>query len=141
MIRRILSNFCVVAGVGLAIGLLAFAGWAFAQTSIHKNGFENKPGWTKGTSDGVFDELAHRIDDREPHNGQGSEYVELDVKTGKSIHYVYPTAKAPINDELRAGLWLRANRPGIQLMARVVLPSERDPNNLQYYLTTYLKGD
>ena len=26
-------------------------------------------------------------------------------------------------------------------MARVVLPNERDPNNLQYYLTTYLKGD
>lgn len=141
MDRRRSSRWCVVVGVGLALGLLAFAGYALAQTSIHKNGFETKPGWSKGSSDGVFDEIAHRIDDREPHNGQGSEYIELDVKQGKTIHYVYPTAKAPINEELRASLRIRANRPGIQLLARVVLPSERDPNNLQYYLTTYLNGD
>jgi len=128
-------------GLGLTIGFFVVAGWAFAQTTIHKNGFEIKPAWLKGAADAEFDEITHRIDDRDPRNGQGSEYIELNVKQGKSIHYVYPTAKAPISEEQRAAIWLRANRPGIKLMARVVLPAERDPNNLDYYLTTYIDGD
>src|ERR1019366_1422239 len=111
-------------GTGLTLGLLVIASFVFAQTSIHKNGFEAKLGWSKGGFDATYEETAHRIDDREPHNGQGSELIELDVKQGKSdgfIHYVYPVGKAPINDELRVSLWLRANRPGIQIMARIVL--------------------
>lgn len=138
------SRFCgslTRVGVGLAIGLLAFASWTFAQTAIHKNGFETKLGWLKASADTPFEGIAHRIDPLDPHNGQGSEHIELDVKQGKSIHYVYPTGKAAINEELRAVVWLRANRPGIQLMARVVLPNERDPNNLQFQMTTYIHGD
>ena len=133
-----------IVSVGLLAALLAFAGFAFAQTTILKNGFETKPGWSKGGFDTTYEETAHRIDDREPHNGQGSEFIELDVKQGKEngyIHYVYPVGKAPIADELRIAVWLRANRPGIQIGARVVLPSERDPQNLNFSLTTYIRGD
>src|SRR5436190_11205758 len=84
--------------VGFMLGLFVVAGFALAQTTIHRNGFDTKLGWTKGGIDAVFDEVAHKIDDREPHNGQGSEYIELDVKQGKYIHYVYPVGKAPINN-------------------------------------------
>lgn len=125
----------------LPVGLLALGGEARSQPTIHKNGFESKPGWIKGAADGLFEEIVHRIDDREPHNGQASEFIEIDVKKGESAHYVYPTGKAPIVDEMRAALWLRANRPGIQLKARVVLPKERDPNNIQYSMVTYIDGD
>ena len=84
---------------------------ALAQTTMHKNGFEAKLGFSKGGTDAVFDEIVHKIDDREPHNGQGCEFIDLDVKQGKFIYYVYPIGKAPISEELRAALWLRANRP------------------------------
>jgi hypothetical protein len=127
--------------VGLLAGLFAFASWAFAQTTMHKNGFESKVGFNKGGADAAFDEIAHKIDDREPHNGQGCEYIDLDVKQGKFIHYVYPVGKAAISEELRAVLWLRANRPGIKLLARVVLPNQRDPSNVQNVLTTYIESD
>ncbi len=130
-----------IIGVGLALGLLTVASFVFAQTAIHKNSFESKIGWTKGGADAPFEEITHKIDDRDPHNGQGSEYIDLNVKQGNSIHYVYATGKAPITEELRAAIWLRANRPGIQLLARVVLPNERDPGNLDYAMTTYIKGD
>jgi hypothetical protein len=135
------SRACGIAGLGLTVGLLVIAGWAFAQTSIHRNGFETKVGWTKGGFDAPYEETAHRIDDRDPHNGRGSEYIEIDAKQGKSIQYIYPVGKAPINEELRGGLWLRANRAGMQIMARIVLPNERDPNNVDYLLTTYIRGD
>ncbi len=141
MVRWRFSRSLFVLGAGFMLGLFVIAGFAFAQTTIHRNGFDTKLGWSKGGADAGFDEVAHKIDDREPHNGQGCEFIELDVKQGKSIHYVYPVGRAPINDELRAAVWVRANRPGIQLKARVVLPNERDPKNLDYRLTTYIKGD
>src|SRR5438552_5350835 len=100
-------------GLGLTIGLLVSAGWAFAQTSVHRNGFETKTGWTKGGFDAPYEEIAHKIDDRDPHTGRGSEYIEIDAKQGKDIQYVYPIGKAPINEDLRVSLWLRANRPGM----------------------------
>ncbi|HZZ80725.1 MAG TPA: hypothetical protein VFE62_19640 [Gemmataceae bacterium] len=123
------------------LGLFAFAGEVFAQTSIHKNSFEAKTGFYKSGSDADFHEIAHKIDDRDPHNGQGAEYIELDVKQGKYINYVYQIGKAPVAEEFRAALWMRANRPGIKMFARVVLPNERDPNNLQNVLTTYIPGN
>ena len=49
----------------------------------------------------------------------------FDAKQGTFIHYAYPTGKAIIGEELAAGIWLRANRPGLQLMARIVLPPVR----------------
>jgi hypothetical protein len=133
-----------ITGLGLMTALLALASYAFAQGSIHKNGFETKIGWTKGGSDTAYDEVAHRIDDHEPRSGQGSELIELDIKQGKNdgyVHYVYPVGKAPITDELRVALYLRANRPGIQILARIVLPKERDPKNVENVLTTYIRGD
>ena len=124
--------------------LLALASFAFAQGSILKNGFETKIGWSKGGFDTTYEELAHRIDDHEPRSGHGSELIELDIKQANNlgyVHYVYPVGKAPITDELRVALYLRANRPGIQIMARIVLPKERDPKNVENILTTYLRGD
>ncbi len=135
------SRWVAIAAVGLLAAMFAFASWALAQTTMHKNGFETKIGFSRGGADAGFDEIAHKIDDREPHNGQGCEYIDLEVKQGKFIHYVYPVGKAPISEELRAALWLRANRPGIKLMARVVLPNQRDPGNVQNVLTTYIDSD
>lgn len=144
MTQKFSAKLLGIAGLGLLTALLALASFAFAQGSIHKNGFETKIGWAKGGSDTAYEEIAHRIDDHEPRSGRGSELIELDVKQGKSdgyVHYVYPVGKAPINDELRIGLYLRANRPDIQIMARIVLPKERDPKNVENVLTTYLRGD
>src|SRR5688572_11901204 len=99
------SQALIASAAGLTLGLFAFVGFALAQTSIHRNGFESKPMWTKGGFDAPYQEIAHKIDDREPHNGQGSEFIELDAKQGTHIHYQYPIGKAPINEELRIALW------------------------------------
>ncbi|MBM3996520.1 MAG: hypothetical protein FJ303_20565 [Planctomycetes bacterium] len=131
----------MIVAVGVAIGLLAIAEQAGAQSAVHRNGFETKVGWLKGGFDAPYDELAHRIDDRDPHNGRGSELIDIDAKQGKYIHFIYPVGKAPINEDLRVSVWLRGNRAGMKLLARIVLPKERDPNNLDYLLTTYIEGE
>lgn len=132
---------CGITGFALLVGLFIIGDPALAQTTIHRNSFETKVGWSKGAADAAFTETAHKIDDREPHNGRGAEYLEFDAKKGEYIQYVYPIGKAPITEELRASLWLRSNRTGMQIMARIVLPNERDPNNLEYRLATHIRGD
>ena len=42
---------------------------------------------------------------------------------------------------MSASLWLKSNRPGAQLLARIVLPNEPDPNNLDSRLTTFIRGE
>jgi hypothetical protein len=125
-------------------GLLAAASFlrpTWGQ-QVHRNGFEaGRIAWVKAGADGPYEELAHQPSDQGAHDGQRSEYIKLNAQQGSHIYYQYPTGQAPINDELSASLWVKANRPGIQLLARVVLPNEHDPNNLEAPLTTVLEGD
>src|SRR6266446_5836917 len=103
----------------LAILIAAGAGLLTAQ-----------PFWVKGGFDAPYEIGVHAITDQGAHDGQRCEYLQLQVKQGNFIYYQYGTGKAPISDELIASVYLKANRPGIQIMARVVLPNERDPSNL-----------
>ena len=85
--------------------------------------------------------LAHNISEDVAHDGQRSEYLQLDVKPGTFIHYQYGIGQAPVSDEFSARIWVKANRPGIQLHARLILPNERDPKFLESRLSTMLPGD
>ena len=140
MTRGRLASLCGACGIVTCTLLLI--GPASAQ-QIHRNGFETqRMGWVKGGFDAPYQETAHTISDQVAHDGRHSEYLHLEVQPGNFIHYAYAApGKAPISEELTAGLWLKANRPGIELMARVVLPRERDPRNIQNLLTTYIHGD
>ena len=109
---------------------------------IHRNPFEAvKPSWVKSGFDAPYEETAHAISDQVWHDGQRSEMITLQAKAGNFIHYQYSTGRVPIGEEMSASLWVKANRPGIQLMARIILPNERDPNNLENRLTTFIRGD
>lgn len=124
-----------------ALALVSFAGAALGQ-QVHRNGFETqKIVWTKAGADAPYDEIAHASSDQGAHDGQRSEYLQVNAKEGTFIHYLYPVGKAPVGDELAGKVWVKANRPGIQLLARVVLPNERDPNNLEYRMTTMIRGE
>ncbi len=107
-----------------------------------REGFEGAdPLWVKGASDGVAREVAHKITDERPFRGQRCEFIQVTVESGTSVPYAFDTGRAPINDELKASLWLRANRPGPQLMARVVLPHEPNPDRIEESMTVLLRGD
>ncbi len=109
---------------------------------IHRNGFENpKLSWAKGAADVPFQELEHIVTNQNSHDGQQAEYIKINAEQGSHIHYQYPSGRAVISAELEASVWIKANRPGLQVLARVVLPNERDPSNLDAPLTTYLRGD
>jgi hypothetical protein len=132
------------AGIVLATTMgaaLALLGPARGQ-QVHRNGFETRgPVWVRGAADAPFRELAHALTDQSAHTGQSSEHIQLQAERGHFIHYVYPIGRAPVGDELTASVWVRANRPGMQLLARLVLPHEPNPENINEKLTTLLRGD
>lgn len=112
---------------GLLLGL--FAGQAAAQQMIQE-GFEAKgPLWKPGSADAVHKVLLHELTNQFKHGGQRSEHIRVQITRGKFLHFVYDLPPAPINDELNLSLWIKSNRPGVQLLCRVVLPRERDPSD------------
>ncbi len=135
---RVLGMLLVGAPI---IFFLGFGNRGGAQ-QVHRNGFESlRIGWVKSAADAPYQELAHTLSEQGAHDGQRCEYLKLDAKPGTHIYYQYSVGKAVIGDELFANLWLKANRPGIQVLARVVLPNERDPGNLDQRLTTLIRGE
>jgi len=130
-----------VAGVVLATAAASVLGLATAQ-QIHRNGFETREtGWLKGAADAPFQELVHEVTDATARTGQYCEHIRVHAEAGSYVYYYYPTSKAPVSDELSVSLWLKANRPGLQLLGRLVLPKERNPKNLDEPLTVMLRGD
>jgi hypothetical protein len=112
-----------------------------AGQQVHRNGFETRvPAWFRGSADSKYRELAHDISDKAFRSGQLSEHIQINAETADPVQYMYALGKAPICEELNISLWIKANRPGIQLQARVVLPHERAAN-LDDRLTTILRGE
>ncbi len=127
--------------LALVAAPLVFTGAAMGQ-QIYRYPFETRdPAFIKGTADAPFQEYAHDVTDATSHGGQFSEHLQIACQQGNNIYYYFPTSRAPVSMDLSLNLWVKANRPGAQLLARLVLPKEHNPNNLDEPLTTLLRGD
>jgi hypothetical protein len=126
----------------LAAAVCLLSGPNLRGQQVLQFGFEGRePVWVQGLSDAPFKELAHRMTDEHAHGGQRSEFIQLQAEQGNFIHYTYDVGKAPVCEELDVSVWVRANRPGVRLLCRVVLPRERDPHNVDRPLTTIIGSD
>jgi hypothetical protein len=120
---------------------LTFAGIVFGQQMI-QYGFEARnPVWLPGPHDAAYKETLHGLTADFIHGGQRSETIQFEAQSGSYIHYTYNLGRAPVTEDFNVSLWVRANRPGVQLLARVVLPHELDPNNPGHPVTALLPGD
>jgi hypothetical protein len=131
--------------IGSVLGLTLLAALALlpcAAQQIHRNSFETaQTQWVKGDADMAYEEQAHGITDQGAHDFQRCEYIRVNARQGSHVHYQYATPKAPITDELTVSLWVKSNRPGVQILARVVFPNEAGTSSLQDRLTTLIRGD
>lgn len=84
--------------------------------------------------------LAHDRPFREAHSGQASEHFRLSVGQGTFLPLVHAIGRAPVIKEFRPRLFVKADRPSLQLMARVVFPRNVDKGSGQP-ITSLLRGD
>ncbi len=110
----------IVASLGLPAA-------ALAQSSF-SNDFETpETSWHASLSDALYRLDAHERTRQQPHTGHWCEQITLTGDHGSFVYLSHPIGEARIISELAASVWLRADRPGLQLLARVVLPRTLDP--------------
>jgi len=107
-----------------------------------RDSFEGpQPTWslTREADCGVR-ELVHDRSFRDSRSGQASEHFRLQVGNGTYVYLAQSIGRTPIIQEFRPTLFLKSDRPSLQLMARVVFPRSIDRGTGQP-LTSLLRGD
>lgn len=102
-----------------------------APNAIHEGFESSRPVWRQEQTDATVNLLAHDRSKRAVHDGKLAEHFKFVAGSGSSFFYSYPLPKIPVTETLRVGLFVRSNRAGIRLFARVVLPSDTDPDTRQ----------
>lgn len=82
--------------------------------------------WQLGDARPGSDVLAHGCVGNDARQGSGSEHLAIVAPLGESLHFICPVGRLPVLDEFETRLWVKANRPGVTLAARVVLPRSID---------------
>jgi len=118
----------------LAVGLGGLAAGAddppagAPQSGVLRDGFESsRTAWNQEQTDATVTLEVHDRSARAAHEGRTSEHFRFDAGIGSEFYYSYALPKVPVTAALRASLYVRANRAGAKLFARVILPADIDP--------------
>ena len=130
-------------------GLVAMACWAMgllcwvvsSATADYRESFESaEVTWRLADADCGVRIVAHARSFDTYHSGHASEHVQLIAGRGTFVHLVHRIDRARVIAEWNPTLWIRSDRPGLQFIARIVLPRSADPRTGSP-LTTLLRGD
>jgi hypothetical protein len=61
--------------------------------------------------------------------GRSSEWLQFTGQSGTTLYLSHDVGRPRIIPELHASVWVKADRPGIQVFARAVLPRTKDPRS------------
>jgi hypothetical protein len=128
-------------GLPAALGLLAMISGSVAcgadgekpaASAVIRDGFESpRTAWNQEQTDATINLQAHDQTTRAAHEGRTSEHFKFTAGLGSGFFFSYPLPKVPVTDALKASLFVRSTRAGVQLFARVVLPGDTDPDTKQ----------
>src|SRR5262245_53399669 len=138
----VIHSHSVDLSLRLAIFLVAVLGNAALAWGQLRDSFEGpERTWqiSKEANCGVR-VLAHDRPFRESHSGQSCEHFRLTVGNGTFLPLVHSIGRAPLIQEFRPTLFVKADRPSLQLMARVVFPRNVDRGTGQP-ISSLLRGD
>ena len=65
------------------------------------------------------------------HRGNASESIRIEAGSGSYVHFRYVLDPMPVHDDLKPRVWVKTDRPGVQLQAVVVLPRSLHPRTGQ----------
>jgi len=107
----------------------------------HRDSFESaEPTWRLADADCGARIAVQRRDFQTFHTGRASECLSLIAQQGTYAYLVHDLPQSRVIAEWTATLWVKADRTGLQLLARVVLPRSRDPQT-GGPMTLLLRGD
>ncbi len=88
--------------------------------------------WRDGRAGANYRKEVHQRVGDGTHSGPGCEYVQFMAgASGTLVYMTHDLAPARVIDELKPSLWIRSDRPGIQILARIVFPRSINPETQQ----------
>ncbi len=95
-------------------------------------GFEGpEPSWRPAAADLEYRLEVHGRVRGGAHTGHSSEQLRVIGTNGSYIDFSHPVPQSRMSTELGVSVWLKSDRPGLQILARVVLPGVIDPRTRQ----------
>ena len=93
-----------------------------------REGFESaRTSWRQEEADVTVNLLTHDRSEAQRHDGRRAEHFRFESQgLGNSVYYSLPLPRAPIFDDTEVSLYVHATQPGIQLLAKVILPNDVD---------------
>lgn len=120
--------------------LLLVWGVRTANGDFHESFESAEPTWRLADTDCGVRVVAHQRSFETSHSGHGSEHVRLHAGWGTYAHLIHQIPRGRVIVEWQASVWLWSDRPGVQFMARVVLPRSVDRRTGAPH-TLLLRGD
>jgi len=127
-LRFLYMGFCVLCVVS-EVSTVQSQNPATSQEERHwVDDFETQlPKWIDAGGDCAHKLILRQREEGDAMSGRGFEHLQVQTETeGSAVYLAYPLSPAKIRSNLLIQLAVRANRSGIQLLARVVLPMARD---------------
>lgn len=123
--RSILRTGILASGVFL-LATLRITEFACGQAPLDDDFEGPKTTWQFTDADAPYQVEGHQRTAQNAHRGTGCELVQFSAGNGRFVHLSLDIPPAHVIAEFRPALWVRANRPGIELRARVVFPRAAD---------------
>jgi hypothetical protein len=98
-----------------------------AAVSLHDSFESEQTVWEREHTDTTINLIVQDRSVRAAHDGNLSEHFQFEADPGSQFFVSYALPKVPVTPRLEASLYVRANRAGVQLYGRVVLPEDIDP--------------
>jgi hypothetical protein len=124
---------------------MAFFAWlwltapATAQQPWYE-GFEaSETSWHLVGGNAQFRVETHQRVQGEAHSGEGSEHIRLSGAGAGEVYFSHEIGQPRLIPDLLPTVWVKADRPGVQLVAQVVLPRSLDPQTKRP-LSVLLRG-
>ena len=95
--------------------------------SLHDDFETPRIAWEREHSDTTINLIAQERSPRAAHDGNQSERFQFEADPGSQFFVSYPLPEDSGDRVAHHGLHVRANRVGVQLYVRVVLPEDVDP--------------
>ena len=99
-----------------------------AQSAPAVNSAAQRPVWGNPESDARFQVIEHVVVPADDRASKMAELIRIGSGNGSYLYFSRPIEEARVIEELQISLAVKSDRPGLELLARVVLPRSLDPS-------------
>ncbi|MGC8641227.1 MAG: hypothetical protein ACP5XB_15275, partial [Isosphaeraceae bacterium] len=127
------SSIAILVAAGLLSALLAPPAGRGEEpaksppASLHDDFETQGIAWEREHTDTTIHLIAQERSPRAANDGNQSERFQFEADPGSQFFVSYALPKVPVTDALTLAIHVRANRSGVQVYGRVVLPEDVDP--------------